>query len=85
MTKNFTQTSDLPYNRHDYKLFFKNGKIIEFDNWEDAQVYWLQWSSTGQLDLFEVLDKSEFQIQDKITNRGEKIPGKKMESRGFAQ
>ena len=85
MTKNFTQTSDLPYNRHDYKLFFKNGKIIEFDNWEDAQVYWFQWASTGQLDLFEVLDKSEFQIQDKITNRGEKIPGKKMESRGFAQ
>ena len=57
--KNFTQTSDLPYNRHDYKLFFKNGKVIEFDNWEDAQVYWFQWASTDQLDRFEVLDKKQ--------------------------
>jgi hypothetical protein len=32
---------------------------MEFDNWEDAQVYWFQWTSTGQLDLFEVLDKKQ--------------------------
>lgn len=63
--KNFTQTSDLPYNRHNYKLFFKNGKIMEFDNWEDAQVYWFQWSSTDQLDLFEVLDQKKTKTKSK--------------------
>jgi hypothetical protein len=63
--KNFTQTSDLPYNRHNYKLFFKNGKIMEFDNWEDAQVYWFQWFSTDQLDLFEVLDQKKTKTKSK--------------------
>lgn len=65
MTKNFTQTSDLLYDRHNYKLFFKNGKTMEFDNWEDAQVYWFQWTSTGQLDLFEVLDKKKPKTKSK--------------------
>ena len=65
MTKNFTQTSDLLYDRHNYKLFFKNGKTMEFDNWEDAQVYWFQWSSTGQLDLFEVLDQKKTKTKSK--------------------
>ena len=65
MTKNFTQTSDLLYDRHNYKLFFKNGKTMEFDNWEDAQVYWFQWSSTGQLDQFEVIDKKKTKTKSK--------------------
>jgi hypothetical protein len=65
MTKNFTQTSDLLYDRHNYKLFFKNGKTMEFDNWEDAQVYWFQWTSTNQLDYFEVLDKKKPKTKSK--------------------
>lgn len=56
---NFTQTSNLSYDRHNYKLFLKNGKPIIFDNWEDAKSYWFEKSSFGNLDYFEVLDKSK--------------------------
>jgi len=54
-----------PYTRHDYRLFFKNGKTMEFDNWEDAQVYWFQWTATNQLDYFEVLDKKKKKTKSK--------------------
>lgn len=57
--KIFTQTSDLLYDRHDYKLFLKNGKPILFDNWEDAKYYWFEKVSLGNLDYFEVLDKKK--------------------------
>lgn len=56
---NFTQTSDLPYERHKYKLYLKDGNPIMFDNWEDAKIYWFEKSSFGNLDCFEVLDKSK--------------------------
>jgi hypothetical protein len=56
---NFTQTSDIPYDRHNYKLVQTNGKSIIFDNWEDAKSYWFQKTSFGNLNYFEVLDKNE--------------------------
>ena len=55
--KIFTNTSDLLYDKHDYKLFKTNGKSIVFDNWEDAKAYWFQNVSFGNLNYFEVLDK----------------------------
>ena len=57
--KNFTETSDILYDRHDYKLIQKNGKSIIFDNWLDAKCYWFEKFSYGNLDYFEVLDKKE--------------------------
>jgi hypothetical protein len=63
--KSFKLHCEKPYTRHDYKLFFKNGKTMEFDNWEDAQVYWFQWTSTNQLDYFEVLDKKKPKTKSK--------------------
>lgn len=53
----FTNTSDLLYDKHDYKLVKTNGKRIVFDNWEDAKSYWFQNVSFGNLNYFEVLDK----------------------------
>ena len=38
MTKTFNQTCDKPYDRHNYKLIFTNGREVIFDNYEDVQV-----------------------------------------------
>lgn len=61
--KVFTNTSDLLYDRHNYKLFQNNGKTIVFDNWEDAKSYWFEKISFGNLDYFEVLDKKKNKIK----------------------
>jgi len=51
----FTQTSDKPYTRHNYKVVKSNGDSVVFDNWEDAQQLW--WNSpSGFLSHVEVLD-----------------------------
>jgi len=42
MTKTFNQTCDKPYDRHNYKLIFTNGREVIFDNYEDVQVTWFQ-------------------------------------------
>lgn len=57
--KVFANTSDLLYDRHNYKLIQSNGKNITFDNWEDAKSYWFEKTSLGNLDYFEVLDKKK--------------------------
>ena len=54
--KVFTQTSDKPYNRHDYKIVYNDGKEVIFDNYEDAHVFWFQHSGL-YLNPIEVLDK----------------------------
>ena len=54
--KTFKQTSDNPYDRHDYKLVLSNGKEIIFDNYEDVQVTWFQ-TAPQFLSHVEVLDK----------------------------
>jgi hypothetical protein len=40
MTQVFSQTSDLPYDRHDYEVVLNSGKKVFFDNWTDTQNYW---------------------------------------------
>jgi hypothetical protein len=42
MTENFTQTCHKPYDRHSYTVNLKNGKSINFDDFESAREYW--WS-----------------------------------------
>ena len=58
--KIFANTSDLPYDKHDYKLIQNNGKSIVFDNWEDAKSYWFRNSSIGNLNYFEVFHVPEY-------------------------
>jgi hypothetical protein len=54
----FTQTSNDPYSRHDYKLHYTNKKSEIFDNYEDVQRTWFQTPSQF-LDYIEVLDHKE--------------------------
>ena len=54
----FKQTSDEPYLRHDYRVYFANGKSIIFDNYEDVQRTWFQ-TPQQLLDYVEVLDHKE--------------------------
>jgi hypothetical protein len=54
----FTQTSDAPYDRHDYEIVLKNGKNLIFNNWEDAHRYWWEKRQIPDfLDLINVKDK----------------------------
>jgi len=52
----FTNTSDAPYDRHRYKLIFKNKKAAIFDDYEVLRSAWFEWAGTKQLDRIEVLD-----------------------------
>ena len=56
--KVFKQTSDEPYDRHDYKLITDNGGELVFDNYEDVQLYWFQHGGNF-LSHIEVLDKKK--------------------------
>lgn len=56
--KTFAQTSDRPYDRHDYKLVLTDGREIIFDNYEDVQLTWFQTASQF-LSHVEVLDKKQ--------------------------
>lgn len=54
----FTQTSDAPYDRHDYIVCFKDGNNRLFSNWEEAQSFWFQFTHTKLLSHLEVSDKT---------------------------
>jgi hypothetical protein len=54
----FKQTCDKPYDRHNYKLFYTNGDIKDFDNYEDAQLTWFQ-TPNQFLSHIEVIDKKK--------------------------
>jgi hypothetical protein len=54
----FQQTSDEPYDRHNYKVVLLNGQSVVVDAWDLAQAIWFQ--QPGQfLSHIEVLDKDE--------------------------
>jgi len=58
MTETFNQTCDKPYDRHNYKLIFTNGREVIFDDYEDVQVTWFQ-TPHQFLSHIEVLDKKQ--------------------------
>jgi len=55
----FTCTSTALYDRHKYRLVFKNKKSIVFDDYEVLRSSWFQYSSSGTLDHVEILDAKE--------------------------
>lgn len=57
MTK-FKQTCDKPYDRHDYKLVYTNGKTVIYDDYMDLQATWFQ-TPHQFLSHVEVLDKKK--------------------------
>jgi len=54
----FTQTSNKPYLRHDYKIHFMNKKPELFNNYQDMIQTWFQ-TPNEMLDYVEVLDYKE--------------------------
>jgi hypothetical protein len=54
MVEFFTQTSDGPYLRHNYKLVFNNKKAQVFDNYQDTIQAW--YNNPDQANYIEVLD-----------------------------
>ena len=55
--KTFKQTSDEPYDRHEYKIRFDNGKTITFPDYGSMQEFW--WSKIAGMKrnaVVEVLD-----------------------------
>jgi hypothetical protein len=52
----FQQTSDEPYNRHDYKLVYTDGTSKVFDDHQDFMSTWFQ-TANMFLSHGEVLDK----------------------------
>ena len=60
MTIIFKQTSDEPYDRHDYEVYLKSGKKVFFNNWEDTLNYWWQnYQIPDFLDIIIVKDKQK--------------------------
>jgi hypothetical protein len=53
----FQLTSEGNYDRHHYRLYFKDGNNKYFEDWEQVQSTWFQWSSMNLLSHVEVLDK----------------------------
>ncbi len=65
----FLQTSEAPYDRHNYELVLKNGKTVFFDDWTDVQGYWFVHNQIPDyLDFINVLDKSK--RKEKVKNKG---------------
>ena len=53
----FGQTSDKPYDRHYYKLVFKEKHVI-LKTWDEVQEYW--WNRTAfEKPVVEVIDKPQ--------------------------
>ncbi len=58
MTQSFKLHCEKPYDRHDYKVVFEDGRELVFDNYEDVQLYWFQHGGNF-LSHIEVLDKKK--------------------------
>jgi hypothetical protein len=69
MMETFSQTSYEPYNRHTYRLHLNSGKVLNFEDWEDAQAYWFTYNQVPDyLGFFEVLDKPK--SKEKVKTKG---------------
>jgi hypothetical protein len=65
----FRQTSDVPYDRHNYEIVLKTGKTVFFDDWDDAQGYWfVHQQIPDYLDYVNVLDKLKH--KEKVKGKG---------------
>ena len=58
----FDQTSNEPYNRHDYKLVYTNGNTKVFEEYQEFMVAWFQYPKQ-LLSHGEVLDKKVKKIK----------------------
>ena len=62
----FSQTSDEPYDRHDYELVMKSGKKIKVGDYETARMLWWNYCGSGGCSHIDVVDP----IQKKKGGKG---------------
>jgi len=55
----FAQTSDEPYDRHQYLLEFNGGNTLTFDDYEQMRAYWFQSVRNWSDCKVTVLDKKQ--------------------------
>jgi len=60
----FAQTSDEPYDRHQYELQF-NGKSVIFDDYEQMRAYWFECVRNWGNCKVNVLDKKQIKKKTK--------------------
>ena len=54
----FSQTSDAPYDRHQYKIVSKQYATFIVESWDEVQEWWWNHCNTFNFDaVIEVLDK----------------------------
>ena len=65
--EHFTQTSDLPYDRHIYRVHMKNGKYLDFDDYMNVQNVWFQYAKQflSHVEILDIQNKKR-----KKNNRG---------------
>ena len=54
----FAQTSDEPYDRHQYRFVYSNDQSTVFDSWEQVQSEWFTTPALFKSHI-EVLDKKQ--------------------------
>ena len=54
----FTQTSYQPYDRHKYKLYLTNGKVEQYEWYDEVQARWFQ-TPKEFLSHVEVIDRKK--------------------------
>lgn len=57
--KHFTETSSEPYGRHIYKLSFKDGRSLFYDDYETLRATWFTNAAMKQLSHVDVLDRAK--------------------------
>jgi len=67
--KVFAQTSDLPYDRHFYRIVFTNGKSIVVDDYEQMRLFWFQYDSK-MLSHVDVIDAVQYDVKKSIKGFG---------------
>ena len=60
----FEQTSDLPYDRHVYRLVLTDGRTADFDDYDDIRATWFQMASLFKSHI-DVLDKPKLKTKPK--------------------
>jgi hypothetical protein len=57
--RNFTGTSDAPYDKHRYAIVSQAGERVIFDDYLEMQRIWIMSNDDGRLSHVEVLDRIE--------------------------
>ena len=60
----FSQTSNEPYDRHHYRIVYKDRSAV-VESWEEVQEYWWNNSRRFELPVIEVIDKSKTKKKSK--------------------